>query len=375
MKKLHLLVVAISVLGADASLASTLFTVTNLVTDDPMGHPAQITDPNLANAWGISYGSGSPFWVSNNANGLATLYAVAPATNATTITPLVVTLPSPDVSTPASPTGQVFNPTSGFNSDRFLFASEDGTISGWRPALGTVAEVLQTALPDNVYKGLAFATIGSNSYLYAANFRAGTIDVLKGSSGAPDLMGRFVDPNLPAGYAPFNIANLGGDLYVSYAVQDSAKHDEVAGAGMGVIDVFDLQGNLIRRLAAGGLLNAPWGLAIAPSSFGDLKGELLVGNFGDGTIDAFDLSGQNLKLPEALKDSHGDPIAIDGLWGLIPGNGGNGGDPGSIYFSAGPDGETHGLFGVIAAVPEPGSGPLAVVGLLSLALTRSRRRG
>jgi len=327
MKKLHLLLVATSLLGSTAAYSSTLFTVTNLVTDDSMGHPAQITDPNLANAWGISYAPGSPFWVSNNANGLVTLYEVAPATNATSIGPLVVTIPGPDVNTPASPTGQVYNPTSAFNGDRFLFASEDGTISGWRGALGTTAEILQTGIPDNVYKGLAFATSGSDAYLYAANFRTGAIDVLKGSPGAPDLTGRFLDPNLPAGYAPFNIATLGGSLFVSYAVQDSAKHDEVAGAGMGIVDVFDLQGNLIRRLATGGLLNAPWGLAIAPSSFGDLAGELLVGNFGDGTIDAFDLSGQNPKPPEALQDSHGDPIAIDGLWGLVPGSGGSGGTP------------------------------------------------
>jgi uncharacterized protein (TIGR03118 family) len=167
-------------------------------------------------------------------------------------------------------TGQVFNGTSAFNGDRFLFVSEDGTISGWRNALGTTAEVLRTGFSDNVYKGTALATVSGNTYVYAANFRNGTIDVLKGNAGAPDLAGKFIDPTLPAGYAPFNIENVGGLLYVTYAVQDGTKQDDVAGSGNGIVNVFDLQGNLVQRLATGGPLNSPWGMALAPSSFGEL---------------------------------------------------------------------------------------------------------
>src|SRR5262249_23641929 len=164
--------------------------------------------------------------------------------------------------------------------------SEDGTISGWRQPLGTSAEVLQTASADNSYKGLALENVAGNSYLFGADFKGGQIDVLKGSSGAPNLTGSFTDPNLPSGYAPFNIQNLGGTLYVSYAVV-GATGDDVAGAGNGVVDAFDAQGTLIRRIATGGVLNSPWGLAIAPASFGTLAGKLLVGNFGDGMIHAF----------------------------------------------------------------------------------------
>jgi uncharacterized protein (TIGR03118 family) len=238
--------------------------------------------------------------------------------------------------------------------------------------LGTTAEVLQTATAGNVYKGSAFATFGGNSYLYAANFETGTIDVLKGTAAAPNLSGSFTDPNLPAGFAPFNVQNLGGRLYVTYAKQDPNSNDELAGAGLGFVDAFDLNGNLIARIAGGGPLNAPWGLAIAPSSFGALADALLVGNFGDGTINAYDLATDALLGP--LLGESGQALVIDGLWGLAVGNGGGAGSASALYFSAGPDGEKHGLFGVLTVVPEPPSGLLVAAALAAGTVARRRRR-
>ena len=339
---------------ANEAWAGSSFNVTPLVTNDQAANPAQITDSHLVNAWGIAYAAGSPFWVSDNGTGLATLYNVNPITNVTTTQGLAVSIPGD-----GSVTGQVFNSTSGFNGDRFLFVSEDGTISGWRGALGTTAEVLQ--LPsDAYYKGAALATIGGNSYLYAANFHSRAIDVLKGAAGAPDLMGSFTDPALPNGYAPFNIQLLGGKLYVAFALQGSGK-DEQAGLGFGFVSVFDTQGNFLGRVGSQGTLNAPWGLAIAPASFGSFAGDLLVGNFGDGTINAFNLSTDT--FVGQLKGTNGQPIVIDGLWGLTPGNDTAAGNSSSIYFSAGPQDESNGLFGVITAVPEPSSMVLALFGV------------
>jgi uncharacterized protein (TIGR03118 family) len=338
------------VLAARAQVwAGIQVSVTNLVTDDQGVNPATITDTSLKNAWGISSNSTGPFWVSANGSGVANLYRVLPGSDAPTKQGLVVTIPGD-----GNVTGQVFNfsaAAGAFNSDLFLFVSEDGTISGWRGALGTTAETLAIADAANVYKGAAIGSIGGNSYLYAANFRAGTIDVLKGSGGAPSLSGTFVDPNLPSGYAPFNIQNLNNRLYVTYALQDGAKMDDVAGPGNGFVDVFDLNGSLLARVATQGTLNSPWGLALAPTSFGPLAGDLLVGNFGDGRINAFDL-GTNSFVTQ-LEGVNGNPITIDGLWALSPGNGGFAGSPDEIYFSAGPNDEQNGLFGALKAVPEP----------------------
>jgi uncharacterized protein (TIGR03118 family) len=273
-----------------------------------------------------------------------------------------------------NPTGQVFNTnnSTSFNRDLFLFVSEDGTISGWRGALGTTAETLQVGFDANVYKGTTEATINGNSYLYAANFRTGRIDVLKGTATTPDLAGNFTDPNTPAGYAPFNIQNLGDKLYVTYAMQDANKLDDVAGAGHGIVSVFDTQGNLLGRVGTGGTLNSPWGLAIAPGSFGEFAGDLLVGNFGDGRINAFDLSTKTFE--GQLLGLNASELSIDGLWGLKVGNNCNGGSSDKLYFTAGPNGEANGLFGVITAVPEPSTIFLVGAGFTGLGFMRRRMK-
>ncbi|WKJ89982.1 TIGR03118 family protein [Methylomonas montana] len=341
-----LMFVLVMACGSQAASAATSFGQINLVTDDQTANPAQVADTNLKNPWGVSYRPAGPFWVSNNATGTSSLYNVDPATNATTPLALVVSIPGA-----GNVTGQVSNGNpQAFNGDPFLFVSEDGTVSGWRNTLGTTAETIVTGAPNKLYKGVAEATVAGNSYLYAANFGTGAIDVIKGSAGAADL-GNFTDPNLPSGYAPFNIQSLGDKLYVAYALKDNASPDEVAGAGLGFVSVFDFQGNFLDRVASGGVLNAPWGLAIAPSSFGEFAGNLLVGNFGDGTINAYNLL--NNSFAGQLTDGNGQALKIDGLWALTVGNDGNAGSSQRIYFTAGPGGEAHGLFGAITVVPVP----------------------
>ncbi|HUL72892.1 MAG TPA: TIGR03118 family protein [Vicinamibacterales bacterium] len=352
------------ILVAAPALASPIgFIVTPLASDQ--------SDPHLTNPWGLASSPTSPFWIGANHSGLAVLYSGAGVQNA-----LAVTIPGD-----GSVTGVVFNAAfaSSFNGDPFLFASEDGTVSGWRGALGTSAETLQTADPDNVYKGMTMASTGGHEYAYLADFRAGEIDVMRGDALAPNLTGHFLDPSLPAGYAPFDIQNLNGLLYVTYALQDASGRDDQSGAGHGFVDVFDLNGNLIRRLVSNGVLNSPWGLAIAPAGFGDVGGSLLVGNFGDGHINAFDPA--TGAFIETLLGTNNQPLTIDGLWGLRFGNAGNNGTPLDLYFTAGPNSEAGGLFGVINAtgqstppgvVPEPAT--IALVGGGLLAALRRRGR-
>ncbi len=328
------------------------FVQTNLASDQPGVAP--VTDPNLVNAWGIAASSSSPFWIGANGSGTSVLYSAGVKQG------LTVTIPGD-----GTVTGVAFSNVAGnFNGDTFLFASEDGTFSGWRGALGTAAETLATGSTANVYKGLTDASVGGNQYAYLANFKTGNIDVMIGNAGASNLTGAFVDPNLPAGYAPFDIADLGGILYVTYALQDGAKHDDVAGAGNGFVDTYDLQGNFIARLVSNGALDSPWGLAIAPAGFGDVAGDLLVGNFGDGTIHAYNPS--TGAFVETLTDANGNPLSIDGLWGLKFGNGGAAGPTTTLFFTAGPDGEQHGLFGELTPVPEPATWVLSGLSLLCI---------
>jgi uncharacterized protein (TIGR03118 family) len=244
----------------------------------------------------------------------------------------------------------VFNGTPGFQvggeTPFFIFDTEDGVIASWAPAFGTTAVVaVDNSATGAIYKGLA---LGGDT-LFAANFNAGVVEAYD-NTYAP-LSTSFVDPGITSGYAPFNVQVLGDKLFVTFAMQDDTKHDDVAGKGNGFVDEFDLEGHLLHRVASGGPLDSPWGLAIAPDSFGKFAGDLLVGNFGDGTISAFNpLDGDFLGK---LRGVDGSPLVIDGLWALVPGNDGAGGSSSKIYFTAGPDDETHGLFGSLTPNSTP----------------------
>jgi uncharacterized protein (TIGR03118 family) len=321
--------------------AEVHFRQVNLVSDQP--GVAALQDTNLVNAWGLASSASSPFWVSDNGMGVATLYSVTnDAADVEHVAKLGLTVTIPG---DGSVSGQVFNNTTGFHTNAFLFVSEDGTISGWRGSLGTAAEVL-TAREEAVYKGVTLASTTHGPLLLAANFAEGTVDAYDGTM---NLVAQFADPHTPEGYAPFNVQSVDGLIFVTFAKQNGEKHDDVAGVGHGFIDVLNPETGRFHRFVtgsdAGGRfreINSPWGLAIAPSSFGEHAGELLVGNFGSGTIMTFDASG---RFHGFLKGEHKGAIVIDGLWALRVGNGGRGGDPDAVYFTAGPDGESHGLFG------------------------------
>jgi uncharacterized protein (TIGR03118 family) len=400
------LIAGASAATATTTLSGTSGTVlqTNMVSDLP--GVASLTDPNLVNPWGVAESTGSPFWISDNNSGFSTLYQVPAATpTSASIEGLVVNIPTPVSSTGGAPTGDVFNtgaasgafPVTGLNSAGvkttapadFLFDTEDGTILGWSPTIDATHAIIAVDNSGNnftnpnpneqtgaVYKGLAIATSStpiiasdpnSTSLLYASNFRAGTIEVYDGTFQKVTLpAGAFRDRSLPAGYAPFDVQVLNGQLYVTYAKQDATKHDDAAGPHRGFVDVFNLNGTPGLpggrvRLITRGPLDSPWGLAIAPTGFAGLTAPngdpvLLVGNFGNGLINAFDAStGSRLGR---LTDSDGEPIDIDGLWALRVGNGGNGGASNTVYFTAGLFSERHGLLGALTtAAPGSPEGP------------------
>jgi uncharacterized protein (TIGR03118 family) len=350
-----------------------------LTSDIPGAAPN--TDPVLSNAWGIAFTTGgSPFWIADNATVCSTLYDGAGVPQPTTTPkPLRVKIPlpgnvistacqpaTPGTATPAAPTGLVFNPTTTFlvpgqSTDipaLFIWDTEDGTISAWAqgltPADQAVLAVDESKEPPGgaVFKGLAFATNSSGTtLLFATNFRAATVEVFapNGTTGYQRVTlsdGAFTDSNIPSGYAPFGIHNVGGVLFVTYALQNAAKHDDVAGQAHGFVDMFDADGHLIQRFAQRGQLNSPWGVVRASMAFGDLSGLILVGNFGDGTINAYDNSG---RFVGTVRDASNKPLAIDGLWSLTLGGGKNS-NPATLYFTAGPNGEMNGYFGTVAPI-------------------------
>jgi uncharacterized protein (TIGR03118 family) len=354
---------ATTALGAvSASAHTSAFRQINLVSDQP--GKAHLTDPDLVNAWGLAASPGtnaapgSPLWVADNGSDKATLYTGATPASVSKAG-LVVNV------TGAAPTGQVFNPdTSAFivrdkkghsGASVFIFDTENGTIDGWNPAVNavgsnpsTVTEVARNNGANAVYKGLAIAQASDGkTHLYATNFRSGRVEAYDSTFKPVELPGGlFVDPRLPAGYGPFGIAEINGKLYVTFAKQDATLHDDVAGRGHGFVDVFTNNGAFVRRLVTRGALDSPWGLALAPAGFGQFSGDLLVGNFGNGHINVYSpVTGAHLGQ---LRRANDRPIVIDGLWGLQFGNG-NAAKTNQLIFSAGPDGEAHGLLGKIVA--------------------------
>jgi uncharacterized protein (TIGR03118 family) len=323
---------------------------TNLVSDLP--GLAQLTDPDLVNPWGMAAGPATPVWVADNGTDKATIYPGFVNGSPIQKAPLVVSIPG------GAPTGQVFNGTPGFevrDGDAsgpalFLFDSEAGLVTGWNPGVpppppSTQAQV-GARVRHAIYKGLAIATTSAGTFLYGADFHRGRIDVFDQGFDRVHLPGRFQDRRLPRGYAPFNVQELGGRLYVAYAKQDADREDEVAGPGRGFVDVYSTSGHLLHRLIRRGQLNAPWGLVLAPAGFGRFSGDLLVGNFGDGRINAYDP--RTGAFRGRLRHEDGSPIEIEGLWALRFGNGVTG-DPTTLLFTAGIDDEAHGLFGAIQA--------------------------
>jgi len=324
---------------------SGTYTLTKLVADTA-GVAAGV-DPNLVNAWGLVAGPSTPWWVNNNRTNTSTLYDATGA-----VIPLVVAVAG-------GPTGIVFNGGNGFMvSDgthsgpaMFIFSTQSGVISGWNLAVPPPVSTQALAGVDRsgvgaVYKGLAIASTPGGDRLYATDFHNARIDVFDGSFNLVSTPGAFVDEKIPRRYAPHGIQNINGAIFVTYAKQDKAKMNDVPGAGLGIVDVFDTSGNFMARVASKSALNAPWGLALAPSDFGPFGGDLLVGNFGNGRINAFNPS--TGALVGQMRRLSGGPVVIPGLWALMFGNG-NAAKTNELLFSAGPDGESNGLLGKIVA--------------------------
>ena len=339
-------------LSADSSAASTT---------------APNPDTNLVNAWGLSRGTGSPWWISDNGTGLTTLYnaAGAPFVPPGGTKPVVITIPTPNGSGTSAPTGTVFNATATFlvgpgAKAIFLFVTEDGTIAGWNPGVNPNAVIVKNRAGRAIYKGCAIGLTSSGPRFYATNFQSGRVEVFDGGFMQRQLDDEdaFRFPGLDENWSPFNIQNVGGDLVVTFAHRAPGSHDEDHGAGLGFVGVFDVSGRLLFRLQHGSWFNAPWGVAAAPGDFGKFSHRLLIGNFGDGAIHGFNLfSGKHEGM--MLDDTTGQALTISGLWGLSFGGGSaaNNGPTNTLFFTAGPNGENDGLFGMITAkgAEQPGN--------------------
>jgi uncharacterized protein (TIGR03118 family) len=343
--------IATAVAAAARTSNANAYVVHNLVADQ--AGKADHTDPALVNAWGLTSLAGSPWWVADNGSDKTTVYDAA-GNGFPSAGPIVVGVAS-------APTGAVANAGSGFVVSNgsasgvatFLFSTEEGKILGWNrtvnPAQAVVA--VDKSGSDAVFKGLTLASTASGDMLYATDFHNAHVDAFDSSFHDVTTAGGFADNRIPHGFAPFGIQAINGDIFVTYAKQDADQHDDVAGQGNGFVDEFDTNGNLLARVASRGQLNSPWGLALAPSDFGRFGGALLVGNFGDGRINAFTTRGSGtFEQAGPLRTANGQRIEIDGLWSLQFGHGAAlNGPTDTLFFTAGPDGEMHGLFGTIRA--------------------------
>lgn len=344
-----LLATAVSALALPASaIAGTTYSVQALVSDGTV--PADHTDPNLKNPWGVAFNPTGFVWLSNNHSGTSTLYDGNGVPQA-----LVVTVPPAagggDV---GSPTGIVYNPGADFKvtaagktgAARFIFSTEDGTISGWAPSVDGTHAIIAVQKDGSSFKGLATASTSHGNMLYAADFANGHVVAYDANFQEVATDGGFVDPMLHGRYGPFNVQAIGDRLYVAFAKIDKGGEDEHAGKGQGFIDTFDFDGHLIKRLVKHDGVNAPWGFALAPTTFGQYGGALLVGNFGDGTIAAYNPNTGHLR--GYLHGTDGKKLSIDGLWGMAFGNGAFSQDKNKLYFAAGVGSESGGLYGSVS---------------------------
>jgi uncharacterized protein (TIGR03118 family) len=359
--------------GSGAAMAVSGFTDTALVSNSVgVVTVSTIIDSNLQNPWGVAFAPGEPFWIADNNNNVSTLYSGTGEimTNAVTgSTDVGIAIPASAAGVPSNPTGQIYNGGGGFmittskgqETALFIYDGEGGLISAWAADSGATAV---TAYDDGVanganhavYKGLAMASVNGASYLYATDLHNNKVDVFDTNFSKPAAMqGKFQDPSMPAGFVPFGIEVVQGQLYVTYAMQDAAMHDEVTGAGLGYVDVYDFSGNFVSRFASAGALNAPWGIAVVPGGFGTLAGAVLIGNFGDGHINIYSSTGTSMG---ALTVNNGGTVAIPGLWSLVFGNGDADKPTTTLFYTAGFADQTDGVFGTITpATKSTGTSP------------------